>query len=324
MGIGQVEIQGQIRRLRQPHNPVWSRWWIRPICGGGMNRVNQYLFYEFGVALSALKSFSGGEDLINFALEFWSSQGAITKFIVETKDMPLVLSRQAARNLRDLLAKTLDETKKPNDEGKHELDFEATLPKSKVDEIQRKLLEFETVFSMEAQNLDIYSVTQKAGYKTDTLVQRGEEVIPKEIRAYMAEYAQKELHEAGRCLAFNLPTAAGFHMMRSLESSLHDYWDVVSGGKTRPTLPNGNDAPMGVYITDVEKEKADAKVVGVLRQIKDLHRNPLMHPDAVLSMTEAMVLLGVVSSALMAMVEDMKKKGATPVAPSSPPSAAAS
>jgi hypothetical protein len=68
---------------------------------------------------------------------------------------------------------------------------------------------------------------------------------------------------------------------------------------------------MGTYITDVEKEGADAKVVATLRQIKDLHRNPLMHPADVLNEPEAIILRGVVTSGIMAMVDEMKRKGLT-------------
>jgi len=68
---------------------------------------------------------------------------------------------------------------------------------------------------------------------------------------------------------------------------------------------------MGEYIKKVEAEGANPKIVGTRRQIKDLHRNPLMHPDAVLSEPDAIVLLGVVTSAITAMIEDMKATGLT-------------
>jgi hypothetical protein len=290
-----------------------------------MNKVNQYLFYEFGAALRELKDLKEGQTYMGALITVIHAQMALRKFLAETSHVPLKLSKSAANSLQATLRELIDVPKKEAKEGEEEeFDWDKKIEGSKIKKALKKLDELETVFSMEAVGLDVYAVAQKAGYSTDTLVQHGEEIIPEEIRDYMPEYALKELHEAGRCLVFDLPTAAGFHMMRSVESVLHSYWDVISGGKPRPTLQSGADAPMGTYINQVENEGADKIVTGVLKQIKDLHRNPLMHPDAVLNMNEAIVLLGVVSSAIMAMIEEMKKKGASPTSAAPSPSSSAS
>jgi hypothetical protein len=218
--------------------------------------------------------------------------------LTDTPDVPLRLSKIAAEKLRDVLFRHAN-NKKSDD----------PIPQSEIDSITKALGEFEAVFASEAQELEVFSVPQKCAYSTTTLINEGENVLPASIRDFISAYAKEEMHEAGRCLAFTLPTAADFHMMRSMESVLHNYWDIVSRGKPRPKFSNGNDAAMGTYITEVEKEGADAKVVATLRQIKDLHRNPLMHPADVLSEPEAIVLLGVVTSGIMAMVEEMKRKG---------------
>jgi hypothetical protein len=301
-------------------------WWFYSVEGGSMNKVNQYLFYEFGAALRPLRDLTESQTYMSAIFTVIRAQMALRKLLAETSHVPLRLSKSAANSLDSALDELIDVPKKKEAaEGEQpEYDWEQKIDAGKTKKVLKKLDELETVFSMEAVGLDVYAVTQKAGYSTDTLVQHGEEIIPEEIRDYMPEYALKELHEAGRCLVFDLPTAAGFHMMRSVESVLHSYWDVISGGKPRPTLQNGADAPMGTYINQVENEGADKIVTGVLKQIKDLHRNPLMHPDAVLNINEAIVLLGVVSSAIMAMAEEMKKKGANPASAALAPSAPAS
>ncbi len=79
---------------------------------------------------------------------------------------------------------------------------------------------------------------------------------------------------------------------------------------------------MGKYIEALEKvPNINDKVLSVLRQIKNLHRNPIMHPEATLDMDEALTLLGIVQSAITTMVGFVKKVqlAAPPAALPSPP-----
>ncbi len=248
------------------------------------------------------------------------ASNSLRKFLLHTNAIPLRLSRSVAQALKNLVD---EEFATKNDDGS-ELDWKKKITKTTVQAIHKKLDEFETVFSMEAVGLNVYAVSQKAGYSTHTLVQRGEEVIPEEVRAHLSDYSQNEMREAGRCLVFNLPTAAGFHMLRAMESVLRESFDVLSGGAARPKTSQGGDAAMGTYIVEIEKHGAAKETLEVLRQIKNLHRNPHMHPDAVLTMHESIVLLGIVVSAISIMVDEMiKKKQAANVAasnPSTPPS----
>jgi len=76
----------------------------------------------------------------------------------------------------------------------------------------------------------------------------------------------------------------------------------------RPKTKSGNDLAMQGYIDQVRKF-ADAKVVSVLEQFIKLHRNPINHPQAVLTDEEAIALVGIVVSSIAAMVNDVKTKG---------------
>ena len=53
---------------------------------------------------------------------------------------------------------------------------------------------------------------------------------------------------------------------------------------------------------------ADAKVLAILEQIKDLHRNPVIHPEVELSNDDAQSLIGIMDSAITAIVADMKHR----------------
>ena len=64
----------------------------------------------------------------------------------------------------------------------------------------------------------------------------------------------------------------------------------------------------GIYIKALRNCGADQKVVVILEQIKDLHRNPVIHPEEKLTNEEALSLIGIMDSAVTAIITDMKKR----------------
>ena len=62
------------------------------------------------------------------------------------------------------------------------------------------------------------------------------------------------------------------------------------------------------YIKTLRECGADEKVVLILDQIKDLHRNPIIHPEQRLTNDEALSLIGIMDSAVTAIIADMKQR----------------
>lgn len=136
--------------------------------------------------------------------------------------------------------------------------------------ITSSLAEFETVLRAELSIADAYFVSRKGGYDTNTLISNAEAIFPGDLVAKVP-HAVPDIREAGKCLAYELGTASGFHVLRATEVVLRRYWEVVSNGAQHPKQRN-----MGVYIRKMEDGKMGGpKVLAVLNQIKDLHRNPL-------------------------------------------------
>ena len=65
----------------------------------------------------------------------------------------------------------------------------------------------------------------------------------------------------------------------------------------------------GVYIRNLRKCSADPKILSTLEQIKDLHRNPVIHPEVQIDIDEALSLVGIAESAISRMIADMKDRG---------------
>ena len=141
----------------------------------------------------------------------------------------------------------------------------------------------------------VYAVHRKGIFDTSDLIDRADEIIPETLRGRLGDDCILDLKQAGPCLAFELPTAAGFHMMRATESSMWAYWEHLEKTK-RPRNSNWGNA-----IQDLEQHSgSDPKVVAALKQLKDLHRNPVVHPEVVLTMDEALSLWAVAPGVIIA------------------------
>jgi hypothetical protein len=160
--------------------------------------------------------------------------------------------------------------------------------------------EFETVLRAEMNVGHCYLVTKTRGFDTATLITSAEELFSPQVATLFPE-AIDDIRYAGRCIAFELATAAGFHIMRAAELVVRSYWDAVTNGATRPTRFN-----LGDYIQQMElKNVGSKKVLATLRQIKDLHRNELMHPEVALELDEAIALVNIVHSAINYIVKEI-------------------
>ena len=145
--------------------------------------------------------------------------------------------------------------------------------------------------------LPSFLVTGKEGYDVNLLIESGEVLFPIPLVSRAPETV-RDAKEAGRALAFELATACGFHTFRVTESVTRRYWDAVA--KTdRPKL-----LTIGNFAAELEKLKCGSpKVWEALKQLSRLHRNPTIHPEVILSVEEAIAILGIARSVIGLMLE---------------------
>lgn len=174
----------------------------------------------------------------------------------------------------------------------------------KIFPITNALTSFRAVLEAEFQIAATYLVTERRGYDISVLIERAEVIFPDELVKKIPS-VKFDLQEAGKCIAFDLGTAAGFHLLRALETVICRYWSVVMKGTSLPENRN-----LGNYIKEMENAKVgDGKVLTALRQIKDFHRNSLMHPEETLNLDQAIALLGIVQSAIVAILPTIPDTG---------------
>jgi hypothetical protein len=128
-----------------------------------------------------------------------------------------------------------------------------------------------------------------------------------------APEVEKDAKEAGRALAYELATACGFHTFRIVESVVRRYWDAVSDGEERPKLQT-----LGTFASLMDARKiGDEKIVESLKQLTKLHRNPLAHPEVILTVEEAIGTVGMARSVLAMMLQVLPDAPQTTGAPAS-------
>jgi hypothetical protein len=221
--------------------------------------------------------------------------------------LPPKLSTSAAAglSLRDALAE-LHKSIKSNAAEQVAEPLKAGEVKSITENINR----FETVLRAELNLAFTYSVSQVGILAINSLIASADDVF-EGYKDRVPDIALEDTKEAGRAIAFNLPTAAGFHIARATESVLLKYMAAFDVPKPPDPQRNwGNYTKLMRAVTAQISPKE--KVLTTIDQIRILHRNPLLHPEQSLTMPEALSLWAICCSAIQAMIADMERKAATP------------
>jgi len=261
-----------------------------------LEKVNAYPVYLVGAHLGPLYNFiqlpkiTLGQ-ILKFAV---NAQNILGKFLNDTI-VPFRGSKDKAKELLALLNNLLTEDRLSN--------ANKPLDQREVVQIMALVREFETIFEIECNHLDVYFINQKRAWDMSILTNEAENVLGK-VKAMLEGSALDDWRQAGRCLAFDVPTASGFHMFRVIESVVLKYFPIF--GLSVPTKKG--DKNLGHYIKILEDKGLDTRIVEMLRHLKEFYRNPLMHPEKFLTSDEAEGLFGFAQSAVSRMLEDQENE----------------
>jgi hypothetical protein len=166
--------------------------------------------------------------------------------------------------------------------------------------IESAFTTFEITFKAELAVANLYAVTAKGAYDTNVLAEFGARAFPESLEAKVPE-ALVDANQAARCLAFDLATAAAFHLHRAHEAVVHAYFKNIA-----PSVPLPERQPLGVWIDLLEKNGAQKEVVAAIKDINRLHRNPVLHPENALTESEeAIALLGSINTSMRYMLKNI-------------------
>jgi hypothetical protein len=261
-----------------------------------MLRVDCFRFYQLGQRLSPLSSLANDALVRDVWFDLWRAKNDLDQFFIP---FPLRISSQPATKLYGAILAVV-----PEDMSEVVYDDKDGNPVAltyRAHTIREAAKEFEAVLAAELATYDTYHVSQKGSFSTPDLIDRADIMLPEGIRTHLSDNAIEDFRQAGRCLAFNLGTAASFHIARSAEEVIRSYYALVIG-----KVPTVKMRSWGTYHKNLSKNaKSSKKVLGWLEHIKDEYRNPVLHPDEKVSPEAALVFINACSSLIIMMVTEM-------------------
>lgn len=284
--------------------PIEEGWVSIPLGGVPMEKINLPFFYQLGSLLKPLTEMEVGKSK---RVDIYFASSAVSSYVRNLLDAypTLTVCRSSGEELIKATGEVLTWLRStPSDEWEKE-NHSISLT---CRQLLTKAKEFQTILSADLLKLETYHVSQKGIYDTTALIARTENVLPISMLNRIDQKVVVEIRESGKCLAYDCATAAGFHIMRATELILHKYYIHICNPKSKKRLAN-----WGAYIEKLKPiEDTEVKeVVAILQQIKDRHRNLIMHPEIVLTPDEAFTLFEIAQGVIIAMVNALpvpKKK----------------
>jgi len=189
-------------------------------------------------------------------------------------------------------------------------------------ELRQAISGLQAQLAHDLDTLPIWLVTERRAYSLDALINNAELILEPSHVSLLSGKTVTDIREAGRAIAFDLPTAAGFHSMRSVEAVARGYHTVVVGSAPKDGEPLGpvinnlrtkRDAMM--TNNTIDKEDMLHLVIETLNRVNNVYRKPITHPDMVLDSAGAMNVFDASKCAIELMLEDALRKAASPITP---------
>ena len=153
----------------------------------------------------------------------------------------------------------------------------------------------------ELDRIPMFTVTPKGNIDIRKLAKTISTGFPESTMELLDDFVRNDIDHAGKCLAFDLPTSSGFHILRAVETCAKAYVHAATG-----TLPGIKNRNWGEYILQLKNAGAHEDVTDVLRILKS-KRNPLMHPYDNLDVDEAISLLCICQAGMDTIADDLHR-----------------
>src|SRR3972149_1233666 len=230
------------------------------------------VYISFGTAFRFLNDANGGTPVYG---DGWVIEN-IKRFFSLLKEFDLPVTERASWELKTFHTKMLKKVKN------HRLtSVEAKELKDIISGIRK------TLFA-EAKGKVAFIVNDKR-YDVNKLLGDVRSLMAPGIFEKLPGVAKYDLEEAGKCIAFEHPTAAAFHILRGTESVLRNYYcSIVKRSRVNPLL-------WGAIVTSLRSRRSfqSATLLNHLDNIRLSFRNPTQHPEKIYDIQEGQDLFGV-------------------------------
>lgn len=165
-------------------------------------------------------------------------------------------------------------------------DSDHALTADEANELNEIMRDLEKTLGAESQGNIAFIVTDKR-IDVNKLLSNISSLMAPNVFNSLPNIASYDFGEAGKCIAFERPTAAAFHLLRGTEAVLrHFYCSIVKRGHVKLLWKN--------MIEHLERRKKSPpkELLRNLDNIRDSYRNPTQHPDKIYDIQEVQDLFG--------------------------------
>jgi hypothetical protein len=290
-----------------------------PVSEARVEKINLYDVYLLGHALGAVKKLNSAATAGDAFLPLWDARDQL-RLAIASNSLTLEFAKDEANSALGGVEMAMRDIGALSASGEIEFEFsrDQTLPM--LEWVKNKIDEFQTTFAAEMRKKATYVVPKRGSYDTGDLVDNAEAGALEVERLYVGELALTEYRDAGRCFAFGLHTAAGFHACRAVEAVINVYLQSIGNENLQGLKTWGDLIDWLEKLKDNNKipgnkkpsPKTIAYIVSFLRPLKDHDRNLLMHVRTRYDITEAESMLGMTKAIMLMMATDMRKSSAKP------------
>jgi hypothetical protein len=171
--------------------------------------------------------------------------------------------------------------------------FEAT-------RLRQSALDVSTTLQAESEGQIIFVTTPKRFDMSRLLGEVGALMAPGVYDA-LPDIARHDFAEAGKCIAYELPTAAGFHLLRGTEDVLRWYYcSTVKRGRIDPLMWFSMTAHLSK-----RRAPPPAVLLANLDNLRKSFRNPTQHPEMIYDIEEVQDLFALSIEVVSRMVRQV-------------------
>lgn len=257
--------------------------------------ILRYVF--FGTAFRYLQDASQSTTVHGDFLILWN----IDQFLSTLDELNLVVTKRASYKLREVrehLSKT---------------DPAHLLTSQEAKDLSTIMTDLRKTLDAELEGNIAYIVTDKRIDVQKLLSGVGSLMSPGVFDS-LPEVAKHDFSEAGKCIAFERPTAAAFHVLRGTESVLRHYYKMIVR-RNRSELLWG---PM-VASLKTRRSRISTALLSQLDYIRLEFRNPTQHPEKIYDIQEAQDIFGLCVEVVARMVYSTQWIRSSPRTPTSAP-----
>lgn len=178
-----------------------------------------------------------------------------------------------------------------------ELETNAVLTAEQATSLNNIMYLLQSTLLAEAGGKLAYIVTDKR-LDVNKLLENPKDLLAPNVFDALCEIARYDISAAGRCIAFEQPTSAAFHILRGTEKVLRTFYiGIVRRGRVSPLL-------WGPMTGSLRRRRSSPPLVLLnnLDNIRLSFRNPTLHPEKIYDIQEVQDLFSLCIDVINRMV----------------------